>query len=89
MLRRVLKLYESGCDDKETETFNGHDDQTFPCAGGSIGWHNVKMTNLEATGHKIILYSDTACLNRIDEVTRDGMCYSAPSDVSENTIVAC
>lgn len=60
---RELSLYKSGCDDEETETFSGHDDQTFPCAGGSIGWHNVKMDNMEATGHKVILYSDVGCGN--------------------------
>jgi hypothetical protein len=80
---RELALYTSGCDDEETETFSGHDDQTFPCAGGDHGWHNVKMDNMAATGHKVILYSDPACSNEIGQVTKDGSCYVAPSDVSE------
>jgi hypothetical protein len=80
---RKLNLYTSGCDDEPTEFFSGHDDQTFPCAGGIIGWHNAKMDNLEATGHKVILYSDASCVNEIGQVKKDGTCYSSPSDVSE------
>ncbi|KAF2443133.1 hypothetical protein P171DRAFT_363470 [Karstenula rhodostoma CBS 690.94] len=76
-----VSLYKSGCDDEATESFSGHDDQTFPCAGGSVGWHNVNMKNLEATGHKVVLYSDLGCLDEIGQVTKDGRCYSAPSDV--------
>lgn len=41
------------------------------------------MENMAATGHKVLLYSDGGCLNQIGEVSRDGTCYSAPSDVSE------
>lgn len=81
-LVRQLNLYTSGCDDEETEHFSGHDDQTFPCAGGAHGWHNVKMDNMAATGHKVILYADMACSDEIGQVTKDGSCYAAPSDVS-------
>jgi hypothetical protein len=42
----------------------------------------VKMENMAATGHKVILYSDPGCLNQIGEVVKDDLCYSAPSDVS-------
>jgi hypothetical protein len=81
-LIRNLYLYESGCDDEPTEHFGGHDDQTFPCTGSVTGWHNVKMENLAATGHKVLLYSDGGCLSQIGEVTKDNSCYAAPSDVS-------
>jgi len=79
---RNLNLYESGCDDEPTENFSGHDDQEFACAGSVMGWHNVKMENLAATGHKVLLYSDGGCLNQIGEVLTDDLCYSAPTDVS-------
>jgi hypothetical protein len=79
---RKLNLYESGCDDEATEYFSGHDDQEFSCTGSVTGWHNVKMENLAATGHKVLLYSDGGCLNQIGEVSRDDYCYAAPTDVS-------
>jgi hypothetical protein len=79
---RKLNLYESGCDDEPTETFSGHDDQQFPCAGSVLGWHNVKMENMAATGHKVVLYSDGGCQNQIGEVFKDNSCYAAPKDVS-------
>lgn len=79
---RNLNLYTSGCDDEPTENFSGHDDQQFTCTGSVTGWHNVKMENIAATGHKVILYSDGGCLNKIGEVLKDNFCYSAPKDVS-------
>lgn len=41
------------------------------------------MHNMEATGHKVSLYSDVGCFNKIGQVTKDSRCYSAPSDVSD------
>lgn len=41
------------------------------------------MDNMAATGHEVILYSDMACSNEIGQVTKDGSCYAAPSDVSK------
>jgi hypothetical protein len=81
-LIRNLNLYESGCDDEPTENFSGHDDQEFSCTGSTLGWHNVKMENMAATSHKVILYSDGGCLNQIGEVTTDDFCYVAPTNVS-------
>ena len=82
-MTRKLKLYESGCDDEPTESFSGHDDQEFPCTGTGLGWHNVKMENMAATGHKVLLYSDGGCLNPIGEVFTDDSCYAAPGNVSD------
>jgi hypothetical protein len=58
----------------------------FPCAGGNQAWHNAKMDNMEATGHKVVLYSDTACMpeNEIGQLKKDGTCYSAPTDVGSS-----
>ncbi|KAK3207759.1 hypothetical protein GRF29_96g349053 [Pseudopithomyces chartarum] len=75
-----LYLYTSGCDDEETEYFSGTDQQEFQCTGSVTGWHNAKMENIAANGLKVMLYSDGGCLNKIGEVSRDGTCYSAPSD---------
>ncbi|KAJ4293569.1 hypothetical protein N0V90_008852 [Kalmusia sp. IMI 367209] len=77
----TLELYTSGCDGDYDSMFSGHDDQQFPCTGGAEGgFHNVKMVNMAATGHKVLLYSDLACTNQVGEVKRDGTCYSAPTD---------
>ncbi|KAF1832305.1 hypothetical protein BDW02DRAFT_581314 [Decorospora gaudefroyi] len=62
----------------------GHDDQEFFCTGSVLGWHNVKMENLQATGHKVILYSDGGCLDQIGEAFTDDTCYSAPT----NTVIS-
>jgi hypothetical protein len=50
--------------------------------GSSLGWHNVKMENMAATGHKVILYSDGGFLNQIGEVAKDDFCYVARTNVS-------
>jgi hypothetical protein len=83
---RNLNLYESGCDNEPTENSSGHDDQQFSCTGSVLGWHNVKMENMAATGHKVILYSDGGCLNQIGEVFTDNKCYSAPTNVSAQNL---
>jgi hypothetical protein len=42
------------------------------------------MENIAANGLKVMLYSDGGCFNKIGEVSRDGTCYSAPSDVRKS-----
>lgn len=80
---RELSLYTSSCDDKPIEKWTGHDDQNFRCIGSGKDWHNVKLKNIAATGHKVILYSDMSCSHEIGRAVKDNRFYSLPSDVSK------
>jgi hypothetical protein len=48
------------------------------------GFH--KMTDMEATGHNVVLYSSLSCFSEteVGQVTKDGTCYSAPSNGRES-----
>ncbi|KAF1967454.1 hypothetical protein BU23DRAFT_602874 [Bimuria novae-zelandiae CBS 107.79] len=79
-----LHEWTSGCDGEPQHIFAGQNSDEFACTTGDPeGYHSICMENMAANGLKVLMYSDGGCNSYVDEVKRDGTCYSAPSDVSE------